>query len=90
MDDEFGENFGSYEELKDEWQENGEVEKEEEVVTEEELEAIKEEINDLTKFRDLAESITHNAKGKALLTALKTGFDKAQEVGANEKSVIFT
>jgi ERCC4-related helicase len=90
MDDEFSGNFESFEELKDEWQDNGEIQKEEDLVTEEELDAIKEEIKDLQKFRDLAESITHNAKGKELLTALKTGFSKAKELGANEKAVIFT
>ena len=90
MDDDLGQDFESYEELKDEWQENGDTPSDENVVTEEELEAIKEEINDLQKFRDLAESITHNAKGKELLTALKTGFTKAKELGANEKAVIFT
>jgi ERCC4-related helicase len=90
MDDEFSDNFESFEELKDEWQDNGETQNEEDLVTEEELDAIKEEIKDLHKFRDLAESITHNAKGKELLTALKTGFSKAKELGANEKAVIFT
>ncbi len=90
IDDELGQDFESYEELKDEWQKNDDTSGDEDVVTDEELEAIKEEINDLQKFRDLAESITHNAKGKELLTALKTGFAKAKELGANEKAVIFT
>ncbi|HDO25413.1 MAG TPA: DEAD/DEAH box helicase [Nitrospirae bacterium] len=90
MDDDLGQDFESYEELKDEWQENGDTPSDENIVTEEELEAIREEINDLQRFRDLAESITHNAKGKELLIALKTGFSKAKELGANEKAVIFT
>ena len=41
-------------------------------------------------FRDLAVSITENAKGLALLTALSTGFAKAAELGAQDKAVIFT
>ena len=84
------EDFEAFDELKDEWQENGEEQGKEEIITEEELEAIKDEINDLTSFKNLAESITHNAKGKVLLAALKAGFGKARELGANEKAIIFT
>ena len=42
------------------------------------------------QFRDLAESIVHNAKGEKLKTALKQGFAKARELGAREKALIFT
>ena len=41
-------------------------------------------------FRDLAISITENAKGNALLSALSHGFKKAVELGAAEKTIIFT
>jgi hypothetical protein len=52
--------------------------------------AIEKEIADLDEFRQLAVSIAHNAKGKALLTALDIAFAKAAELGAAQKAVIFT
>jgi ERCC4-related helicase len=38
----------------------------------------------------LATSISHNAKGKVLLKALKVAFAKARELGATENAIIFT
>lgn len=61
-----------------------------ELLSEEQRQAIAHEIEELAAFRDLAVSITENAKGMALLTALKTGFKKASELGAADKAVIFT
>lgn len=52
--------------------------------------AVEAEIRDLVRFRDLASSITENAKGTALLQALAAGFEKLRELGANEKAIIFT
>jgi hypothetical protein len=52
--------------------------------------AIEQEIADLESFASLASSIDHNAKGKALLKALHVAFAKAQEIGAEEKAIIFT
>lgn len=52
--------------------------------------AVEAEIRDLVRFRDLASSITANAKGAALLQALRAGFEKLRELGANEKAIIFT
>jgi superfamily II DNA or RNA helicase len=52
--------------------------------------ALANEINELGDFRDLAVSITENAKGLALLTALETGFAKAAALGAADKAIIFT
>jgi superfamily II DNA or RNA helicase len=52
--------------------------------------AIEREIAELDDFARLATSIEHNAKGKALLTALEIGFAKAGELGAAQKAVIFT
>lgn len=52
--------------------------------------AIESEVADLDQFAALATSITHNAKGKALLKALAVAFDKARELGAAEKAIIFT
>jgi adenine-specific DNA-methyltransferase len=48
------------------------------------------EIADLDEFAQLATSIQHNAKGKALLKALGVAFQKAAELGAAEKAIIFT
>ena len=47
-------------------------------------------MKDLVVFRDLAVSITHNAKGKALLTALTQAFAQAEKYGAAHKAIIFT
>lgn len=60
------------------------------VKTQAELIAIKSEIAELESFRALAVSITENAKGKALLQALKIAFKKLDELGAAKKAIIFT
>ena len=52
--------------------------------------AIAAEVADLDNFARLAVSIKHNAKGKALVVALRTAFDKARDLGAAEKAIIFT
>ncbi len=59
-------------------------------LTEPQRDAITAEIAELGAFRDLAVSITENAKGLALLTGLETGFAKAAALGAAHKAVIFT
>ena len=41
-------------------------------------------------FRDLAVSITENAKGLSLMQALDAGFSKARALEAAEKAIIFT
>ena len=58
--------------------------------TEQEIFAIQSEIVELESFRDLAVSITENAKGLALLQALKVAFTKLHELGAAQKAIIFT
>ena len=52
--------------------------------------AIEAEISELESFTRLATSITHNAKGAALLKALEIAFAKAIELGAEQKAIIFT
>jgi len=52
--------------------------------------ALEREIADLEAFRDLAVSIKHNAKGRALVKALHIAFRKAEELGAAQKAIIFT
>jgi len=56
----------------------------------EERESILAEIEELEGFKNLAENIRHNSKGDALLKALDIGFEKLQELGANQKAIIFT
>jgi Helicase conserved C-terminal domain len=51
---------------------------------------IQSEIDELRVFKELAESISDNAKGQALLMALKAGFNKATELSAPRKALIFT
>ncbi len=59
-------------------------------MTASDVKTIYSEIEDLESFVKLAVSITENAKGKSLLQALKAGFAKAKELGANQKAIIFT
>ena len=79
------EDFESLEEYEDEMDEEEFV-----PLEEHEIEAIQDEIIELESFRDLAVSITENAKGIALIEGLKTGFIKASELGAANKAIIFT
>lgn len=88
-------NFEGFEELSDEWvddEEGGddEDEKEKKIFTPEDIPKMKQEKADLEQFRDLAKKIFTNSKGEALLTALKKGFEMAQELGAKKKAIIFT
>jgi superfamily II DNA or RNA helicase len=54
------------------------------------LQLLRDEIDELRGYRDLAVSIAENAKGRELLVALKRGFAKLAELGAARKAVIFT
>ncbi len=58
--------------------------------TAQEMAAIRAEIIDLEGFRQLAVSITENAKGLAMLQALKVAFERLRELGAAQKAIIFT
>jgi ERCC4-related helicase len=73
-------------ELADEYGEDAEEEAEEEI----DPEKLKGELEDLRRYADLAARIAHNAKGDALLPALKTAFARAEALGAPRKAVIFT
>jgi hypothetical protein len=53
-------------------------------------ESILAEVRELARYRKLAESITVNSKGDALLEALSAGFAKLEDLGAARKAVIFT
>lgn len=83
-------------EIAEEWEDSEEEAKEEVEVEQEDqradhvIENIRAERNELFSYYQLANSITENEKGKALLIALSKGFAKLRELGANEKAVIFT
>lgn len=83
------ENFETYDELKDEWNEEEEG-KEEEVFTPADMERIKSEMDALKEFEALAKSIEKNSKGEKLFTALENGFRELQRLGAPRKAIIFT
>lgn len=67
-----------------------ETEDEQEPLTEFEKGEIREEIEELKGFSNLADSIKVNAKGEELLTALDKGFSKLEELKAPKKALIFT
>lgn len=86
LEEELDEDYEALDETAEEW-----VDDElEQPLTEADREAIAREIADLDSFAELASSIDHNAKGKALLKALGVAFAKAKELGGAEKAIIFT
>lgn len=87
FDIEISSDFDGFEEEAEEWIDN---DLDIELLTGEEIIAIEKEIDDLRAFRDLAISISENAKGHALLEALTAGFSKAFELEATQKAIIFT
>jgi len=90
INESLAEDYEGLDATKDEWNDEDNQEEKSETLTQEQIEEIKAEIKDLESFRDLAESITHNAKGNEMMKALKMGFEQAKEFGANEKALIFT
>ncbi|MEQ8387277.1 MAG: SNF2-related protein [Alphaproteobacteria bacterium] len=87
LEQELAEDYEEFDEIADEW--SDEVE-DPQLLNEEDIAAIEAEIVDLRAFRDLAVSISENAKGQALLSALRAGFEKTAELGGAEKAIIFT
>ncbi|MAU40047.1 MAG: DEAD/DEAH box helicase [Kordiimonas sp.] len=87
FDIEISRDVDGFEEEAEEWIDD---EFEAELLTDDEIIAIEKEIEDLKAFRDLAISISENAKGQALLEALKAGIEKASELDAAQKAIIFT
>jgi len=88
VQEELAADYEELDEVADEWEENGDDSPD--LLSPEDIAAIKVEIADLTAFRDLATSITENTRGQALLEALTAGFAKARELGSAEKAIIFT
>lgn len=82
------------EEYEDEWLDEASEEFKEEqekcIYTPEEIEEIKQEIEDLKVIHDLALGIAENTKGECLLKALKIAFEDKRQNGQPEKALIFT
>jgi len=51
---------------------------------------IQRELEQLERFLELAQSINANSKGDNLLSALEQGFQRTEELGGQQKAVIFT
>ncbi len=86
LEDELDQDYETLDETAEEWTDDEPVE----LLTEADRKALEQEIADLDAFAQLAGSINHNAKGKALLKALGIAFAKAKELGAAQKAIIFT
>jgi ERCC4-related helicase len=90
-DEIIAEDFETYDELKDEWEDEAESEEKEiKIYTAQDIENIKEEINALKEFETLAKSIHKNSKGEKLFTALERGFKEMERLEAPRKAIIFT
>ena len=89
-----GEDYDTIEELSDEWEEEPEPQPASAPLPDAETtirrQTLEEEIAELDGFVKLAESIHRNSKGEQLLEGLKKAFEKAEEIGAPRKAVIFT
>tara|TARA_R110002096_G_scaffold14761_18_gene52042 strand:- start:449 stop:3310 length:2862 start_codon:yes stop_codon:yes gene_type:complete len=85
--EEIAADYEGFQETTEEWEDD---ETSAEFLSAEDIAMIEAEIEDLRRFQNLAVSISENAKGLSLLTALAAGFDKAVELGAAQKAIIFT
>lgn len=86
LEDEIDKDYESLNETAEEWDEDEPAEP----LSDADRASIQAEITDLDGFARLAISISHNAKGNALLKALAIAFKKAIEIGAAQKAIIFT
>jgi len=82
------EDLEGIDELEDEWQENGHDETD--ALRKIDPALLRDELEELRRYADLAESIQNNAKGQALLSVLQPAFDHAEKLGAARKAVVFT
>jgi adenine-specific DNA-methyltransferase len=87
LEEELDQDYEALDETAEEWPDDR---AEPEPLSEADRAALEKEIADLEAFRNLAVSITHNAKGKALLLALDRAFADADRLGAARKAIIFT
>ena len=86
LEEELDQDYEALDETAEEWDEAEPAEQ----LSQADRAALEREIADLDTFTRLALSIDHNAKGKALLKALRIAFAKAAELGGAQKTVIFT
>ena len=86
---EIDDDFETADELDEEWQEE-ELFKEEIILSEKDIDNIKQELEDLKEYRTLAQQIVKNSKAEHLFTALDKGFSELNRLGANKKALIFT
>jgi adenine-specific DNA-methyltransferase len=86
LEEELDQDYEALDETAEEWNED----QPDASLTDADRAAIEREVADLDSFAALATSIDHNAKGKALLKALAIAFQKAGEIGAVQKAIIFT
>jgi len=85
--EELDKDYEALDETAEEWPQDGAPP---EVMSPEDRAALAQEISDLRDFHTLAVSITHNAKGRALLVALDLAFSQAERLGAAPKAIVFT
>jgi superfamily II DNA or RNA helicase len=97
--DGLSENLEEFDELADEWEEDGDTENRPDAsrLSPEQLGELRKEMAQLREFRALAVSIVKNSKGEVLLTALRRGFAASAEAQRSQgtatlqqKAVIFT
>lgn len=83
--------FETFEEIEEEWNDDDESDVlNDSGLSDEDIAAIRREIEELKQFRNLAKDIQKNSKAEQLLTALEQAFGKLKELGANQKALIFT
>jgi adenine-specific DNA-methyltransferase len=86
LEDEMDKDYEALDETAEEWSEDEPAEP----LSDADRAVIEAEVADLDSFAALAVSISHNAKGNALVKALTIAFAKARELGAAQKAIIFT
>ncbi len=84
------EDFETIQELNEEWLVDETIIIAEIDYSTEDIEGINKEIEDLKKFRDLAQKIKINSKAERLIVALEKAFIEIKKLKANEKALIFT
>lgn len=84
------EDYETADEVVEDWFEEDDQEIDEILYSEIDIQNIKNEIEDLKKFRTLAKTIRKNSKAEHLFVALEKGFAELERLGANKKALIFT
>lgn len=84
--DELDDDYEALDETAEEWTDDEATER----LPQSDRDALVKEIKELEEYAELAASIHFNAKGQALLRALKVAFHKVTGLKAAEKAIIFT